>query len=154
MTPVPVRAWRISSTFAVGLACLSTAQVPATCGAAIDVPLAIANPPPANDEMMLTPGANRDRKGATFEKSATWSSLVVAPTLTAVETHAGALSRSMAPLFPEATTVAMPAAMPATWVPCQQPSSSSGQYTPAPVPICSSAPFGQSVVLRCADVVE
>ena len=110
MTPVPVRAWRISSTFAVGLACLSTAQVPATCGAAIDVPLAIANPPPANDEMMLTPGANRDRKGATFEKSATWSSLVVAPTLTAVETHAGALSRSMAPLFPEATTVAMPAA--------------------------------------------
>ena len=50
--------------------------------------------------------------------------------------------------------VPLPAAMPATWVPCQQPPSSSGQYTPAPGPICSSAPFGQSVVLCCADVVE
>src|SRR2546428_10872917 len=50
--------------------------------------------------------------------------------------------------------VPFPAAMPATWVPCQQPSSSSGQYAPAPVPICPSAPFGQSVVLRCADAVE
>src|SRR5881397_4373229 len=109
MTPVPLRAWRISSTLAVGLACLSTAQVPATCGAAIDVPLAIANPPPAKDEMILTPGANRDRNGATFEKYATWSSFVVAPTLTALETHAGALSWSVAPSLPAATTVAIPA---------------------------------------------
>src|SRR5258705_859953 len=110
MTPVMLKAWRISSTLPVGLACLSTAQAPVTCGAAIDVPLAITNAPPGYEEVMLSPGANRDRKGATFEKYATWSSLVVAATLTAVDTHAGALSWSRAPLLPEATTVAMPAA--------------------------------------------
>ena len=58
--------------------------------------------------MISSPGANSDRKGATFEKSATWSSLVVAPTLTAVETHAGALSSLVEPSLPDATTVAMP----------------------------------------------
>ena len=108
--PVSLRAWRTSSTLAVGAACLRIAQAPVTCGAAIDVPLAIAKSPPGNDEMMSAPGANRDRKGATFEKSATWSSLVVAPTLTAVDTHAGALSWPVAPSLPAATTVAMPAA--------------------------------------------
>ena len=50
--------------------------------------------------------------------------------------------------------VPLPAAMPATWVPCQQPSRSSGQLTAAPGPICSSRPFGQSVVLRLPLVVE
>jgi hypothetical protein len=33
----------------------------------------------------------------------------VAPTLTALDTHAGALSWLVAPSFPEATTVAIPA---------------------------------------------
>src|SRR2546426_414359 len=67
IVPVPVRASRIESTLAAGAACLSTAHVPATCGDAIDVPLANSNPPPGNDEMISSPGANRDRKGATFE---------------------------------------------------------------------------------------
>src|SRR5882724_5272269 len=91
-TPVPVRAWRISSTLACGAACFRIAQAPATCGAAIDVPRATTNRPLGYDERMGSPGANSDRKGATYEKSATWSLLVVAPTLTAVDTHAGALS--------------------------------------------------------------
>ncbi len=50
--------------------------------------------------------------------------------------------------------VPSPATMPATCVPCQQPSISSGQFTAAPGPICSAAPFGQSVVLCSPDVVE
>src|SRR5437667_11843037 len=50
--------------------------------------------------------------------------------------------------------VPSPAAMPATWVPCQQPSGSSGQYTPAPGPICSSAPFEQMVGLRAPGGAE
>src|SRR6267142_2069406 len=107
-TPVSVKARRTSSTVALGLACLRIAQAPAMCGEAIDVPLATANWPPGYDEMISSPGANSDRKGATFEKSATWSSLVVAPTLTAVETHAGALISLVDPSLPDATTVAMP----------------------------------------------
>src|SRR3989442_2411901 len=139
MTPVTLRAWRTSSTLAVGLACLSTAKVPVTCGAAIDVPLAIENTPPGYDEVMLTPGANRDRKGATFEKYATWSSLVVAATLTAVETHAGALSWSTAPLFPEATTVAMPAARRLSMNGLYGCSSQGGAKSPPPKPQFTSA---------------
>jgi len=48
--------------------------------------------------------------------------------------------------------VPFPAAMPATWVPCQQPSSE--QSAAAPGPTCSSVPFGQSEVLRRRTVVE
>ncbi len=66
-SPVLVRAWRISSTLAVGAACLRIAQAPATCGAAIDVPLATAKLSPGYDERISSPGANSDRKGATFE---------------------------------------------------------------------------------------
>src|SRR5262245_7465358 len=90
-TPVLVRMFRMSSTLAFGAACFRMAQAPATWGAAIDVPLAAAKASPGYDETISSPGANNERKGATFEKSATWSSFVVAPTLTALDTHAGAL---------------------------------------------------------------
>lgn len=40
--PVFVNAERIVSTEAFGMRCFSNAQVPATCGAAIDVPLVVA----------------------------------------------------------------------------------------------------------------
>ena len=59
MTPVPTNAWRTSSTLAPGTACLRIAQAPATCGAAIEVPLDSKNTPPGYDETMLLPGANR-----------------------------------------------------------------------------------------------
>ena len=42
-SPVLVRAWRTSSTLAVGAACFKMAQAPATWGAAIDLPLATAH---------------------------------------------------------------------------------------------------------------
>src|ERR1700752_1175536 len=100
----------MSSTLPVGAACLRMAQAPATWGAAIDVPLAIAKLLSGYNEMISSPGANSDRKGATFEKDATWSSFVVAPTLTALDTHSGAVSGAVAPSFPAATTVAMPTA--------------------------------------------
>ena len=66
-TPVLVSAARISSTLAVGAACFRMAQAPATCGAAIEVPLATAKLSPGYEEMISSPGANSDRKGATFE---------------------------------------------------------------------------------------
>ena len=66
-SPVLVRAWRIASTLAVGAACFRMAHAPATCGAAIDVPLATAKFSPGYDEMISSPGANNDMKGATFE---------------------------------------------------------------------------------------
>ena len=87
--------------------------------------------------------------------------------------HGGKPSQSRNPVNCEKTWIAMmlaplptpsigrpagdpfPVAMPATWVPCQQPSRLSGQYVPAPGPICSSSPFGQSVrELLAEDVVE
>jgi hypothetical protein len=43
------------------------AQAPATCGAAIDVPLATAKFSKGYDERISSPGANSDRNGATFE---------------------------------------------------------------------------------------
>jgi len=57
---------------------------------------------------MESPGANSDRKDAAFEYEATTSDLVVAPTLTAEDMHAGELSAFVAPLLPAATVVAMP----------------------------------------------
>ena len=49
-TPVVCRAARIWSTVALGAACFNTAHAPATCCVAIEVPLAVPNPPPATDE--------------------------------------------------------------------------------------------------------
>ena len=56
-----------------GKAARKTAIAPATCGAACEVPLEMM---PA--EVMLTPGANRVRKLALFEKHTTLSAAVVA----------------------------------------------------------------------------
>ena len=54
---------------------------PATCGAAIDVPLATSKPPPGTDEVIDSPGANSDRNGVTFENHDTASAFVVDPAL-------------------------------------------------------------------------
>src|SRR5882762_4715569 len=59
---------------------------------------------------METPGASRFSIGARFVKLATASgTLVLAPTLTALEIQAGELSALVKPSLPLATTVAMPA---------------------------------------------
>src|SRR5262245_21685580 len=90
--PVVCKAERIWATLALGAACLRTAHVPVTCGVAIDVPLADPKPPPVTDEVIDTPGAKRDMKEAVFEKDATTSPFVVAPTLIADEIQPGALT--------------------------------------------------------------
>ena len=53
------------ATLAVGSAWRRIANAPATCGAAIDVPLSGAKSAPGIDETISTPGAKSDRNGAT-----------------------------------------------------------------------------------------
>src|SRR5947199_91990 len=83
-------------------------SAPATCGDAIDVPSRTSYPPPGTDDRIDSPGAKTDRNGATFENHATSSVFVVAPTLTADDTHAGARRLNGEPLLPAAATVATP----------------------------------------------
>src|SRR4029450_9131100 len=95
-------------TLAVGSACLATAHAPARCGVAIDVPLCAAYVPPRIDDSITSPGARRDRNGAMFENHETSSLLVVEPTLTAEEMHAGDMIADPVKPLPDAATVAMP----------------------------------------------
>ena len=88
-TPVELNAARIVLMDALGHFSFITAQAPATCGDAIDVPEACAAKFPDHAETMLTPGAYKSKKLALFEKLATLSLLSVAPTLMAVEIQAG-----------------------------------------------------------------
>src|SRR5262245_56672303 len=100
----------MSSIGAVGTACLNSAKTPATCGAAIDVPLAISTPPPVVEVLIEKPGASRLMPGARLENDATASAggSVVAPTLIAASMQAGAATAFGRPSLPEATTVATP----------------------------------------------
>ena len=106
--PVSRSALRIVPTLAPGTACLSRPHVPATCGAAIDVPLSDWNAPPGTDDVIDSPGANSERNDAAFENHETTFDLSVDPTLTADETQAGVEMADVAELFPAATTVATP----------------------------------------------
>ena len=56
---------------------------------------------------MTSPGASRLTRFDEFEKLDTASDLLVEPTPTAVEMHAGALIESIKPSFPEDATVAI-----------------------------------------------
>jgi hypothetical protein len=67
VTPVDVRAERISLTPAAGIFDFINAHAPATCGAAIDVPFQVWYPPPGTDDVMVDPGAKSERNDATFE---------------------------------------------------------------------------------------
>src|SRR5688572_7135562 len=93
-----------------------SAQAPATCGAAIEVPVFLAKLPPGTDDLMFTPGASRSTIPDILELGAMVSFLVVAlsftvvaPTVIALEMHAGAATALVKPLLPEAITVAIPA---------------------------------------------
>ena len=57
---------------------------------------------------MYVPGASNFSSGLRFVNVASRSVLVLAPTATALEMHAGALIVLFDPLFPDAITVAMP----------------------------------------------
>src|SRR6266849_1695654 len=98
-------------TLAPGTACLITPHAPATCGAAMDVPLSASYNPPGTDDVIDSPGANSDRNGATFEKYETASVLFVEPTLTADEMHAGVVRPNGDAELPAATTDAIPIAL-------------------------------------------
>jgi hypothetical protein len=78
------------------------AKAPETCGVACDVPEMTANASGGTDETMRTPGASRSRKGAEFEKDGTSSVFVVAPTLIAELTQAGADMALRSPSLPAA----------------------------------------------------
>ena len=88
----------------------TSAARPATCGAAIEVPLRSLNPVPGTDDRIPSPGANSVRNGAAFEKIATSSPFVVAPTLIADEMQAGDEIALPAKLLPDATMLAIPRA--------------------------------------------
>src|SRR5687768_6311509 len=55
--PVVRSAFSTWSIVAPGVRDLSSAQAPATCGAAIEVPLLASKPPPSTDETIASPGA-------------------------------------------------------------------------------------------------
>ena len=95
-------------TVAAGNFCLMTAHAPATCGVAIDVPLAPTKPPPGVDEVIELPGASSLRNGATFVNDDMTSDFVVDPTLMAVEMQPGDDIAFGKPSLPDATTVAIP----------------------------------------------
>ncbi len=112
VTAVPVlcRADRMLATEAVGFCCLSRAHAPATCGAAMEVPLKGANcwPPlkaGGTEELMPEPGARSERKEAELENEDMVSDFVVEPTLTALDIQAGKFMEFVKPLLPEAIAI-------------------------------------------------
>ena len=106
--PVWRSALRIVPTLAPGTASRSRPHAPATCGAAIDVPLNAWNVPPGTEDVMTSPGATSERNDATFENHEMWFDLSIDPTLMAEEIQAGVEIPHVAEPFPDATTVATP----------------------------------------------
>jgi hypothetical protein len=93
--PVLCNVVNTSATVAVGFAAFNTAHAPATCGAAIDVPLIANVCPPGTEETISTPGASKLNILALLEDAQSVSALSVAPTLIAEEIHAGAAIPSL-----------------------------------------------------------
>src|SRR4051794_20164731 len=108
-TPVLCSCESTLATDAVGAGCFMTAQAPATCGVAIEVPLKTAKPPPGTDELIEDPGAHRSSSVPEFENEDTVSVFVVEPTVIAVEMQPGVETPVEAPSLPAAIAVAMPA---------------------------------------------
>src|SRR3954447_25479200 len=79
------------------------AAAPATCGEAIDVPLAVAVPPPRKSERIRSPGAKRSTHGPQFENSARASVCVLAPTTMARPSSPGEERHASSRLLPAAT---------------------------------------------------
>ena len=77
------------STPRVGFASMSLAKAPATCGAAIEVPLAVAYDPSNHEDLILLPGAKRSTQTPQFEKLDLASCEVEEATLTADAALAG-----------------------------------------------------------------
>ena len=85
---------QISAGVAAGVSSRSRATTPATCGAAIDVPLttlaAVAGVEvPIHADKMLTPGAKMSTQEPWLVKVAAWSEMFEAATVMAAVTSAG-----------------------------------------------------------------
>ena len=106
--PVDWSAERTVGTSAEGLMPFRTAQAPATCGVAIEVPLRTANALPGTDELIADPGASSSTSGDEFENDEMTSDLSVEPTVIADEMQAGKLTALVKPLLPDAIATAMP----------------------------------------------
>ncbi len=77
----------------------------------MDVPIQDWKPPPGTEDTIYWPGARSERNEAELEKDEMVSALgalVVDPTLMALEMHPGEDRLVDDPLFPAATTTAMP----------------------------------------------
>ena len=72
-TPLSVNAARMTSTLASGALDFKTAHAPLTNGADMEVPLSVRKRSSGTDELMVTPGANSERKEALLEKGVTLS---------------------------------------------------------------------------------
>ena len=103
-----VKEFRISLTDASLSADFNTAQAPATCGAAIDVPLFTPNWLFRIDDVIDEPVASKSKKLALLLKIETASDLVVEPTLITLDMQAGELNEIEEPALPEDATVAIP----------------------------------------------
>src|SRR5215207_5707066 len=95
--PLSTNAKLMSLTVLKGSLSSRSAQAPATCGAAIEVPLSEAKLPPGTDETMFVPGASRSTIEDILESGAMVSLSVVLPTAIALEMHAGAATASVKP---------------------------------------------------------
>src|SRR5688572_7416728 len=101
---------------ACGLACRYSADRPATCGAAMDVPLMVlvAAVLPIQAEVMFWPGAKTSTQAPKFENAARTSRpavIVVAATVVAVGVEAGDAAHAFRFSLPAATAYVTPCAM-------------------------------------------
>ena len=83
-----------SSTVAFGNPDLSSANAPATCGVAIDVPFQLWYPPPGMDDAIPLPGATKSIHDAALLKPDIASGIVVEPTVIAEEMQPGKFNPS------------------------------------------------------------
>jgi hypothetical protein len=98
-----------------------------------------SSPAMMSEVQASTQGAEPPQSVALVNLEKTWTAMICAPFAT-----------------PEKATPApppLPAAMPATCVPCQQ-LLVMGQLTPAPGPVCWLRPLGHTVLLRPVTVLE
>ena len=106
-SPVLSNVERASSTVIPGSNDLSIANAPATCGAAIDVPLFVPNWLFGIDDVIDEPVANKSKKLAILLKLEIPSTFVVEPTLITFGKQAGEPNELEEPALPEDATVAI-----------------------------------------------
>lgn len=113
------------------------AAAPATCGAAIEVPLCSTYVPPACAAMMSTPGAVRSgliawspSRGPRLENPATWSWSSTAPTVRAASALPGLETGARLPLLPAEMTNKVPVRSDSVFTACSTGSSSGVSVLP------------------------